>query len=71
MNATAHAALHAAMIRAFLVLAIVAILSACAGPRLPPPNGAIAEYDARDHGIHVLVSGLQPASEVTLGASSS
>jgi hypothetical protein len=53
------------MIRAFFLLAVVA-LAACAGPRLPPPNGAIAEYDGRDHAVHVLISGLQPATEATL-----
>jgi hypothetical protein len=54
------------MTRVLLLLAIVAALSACAGPRLPPPNSAIAEYDARDGAIHVMVSGLQPASDVAL-----
>lgn len=54
------------MLRAFLVLVVVAALSACAGPRLPSPNSAIAEYDPRDHAVHVMVSGLQPASNVTL-----
>ena len=44
MNATARVALHTAMRRAFLVLAVVAVLSACAGPRLPPSNNAIADY---------------------------
>jgi hypothetical protein len=41
-------------------------LSACAGPQLPPPNSAIAAYDARDNAIHVTVSGLQPASNAIL-----
>jgi hypothetical protein len=53
------------MIRAFSLLAITA-LAACAGPRLPPPNSATAEYDPHDHAVHVLVSGLQPATEVAL-----
>ena len=66
MNATAQAALHTAMRRAFLVLAVVAVQSACAGPRLPPSNSAIADYDARDHAVRVVVSGLQPASDVAL-----
>jgi len=54
------------MTRALFVLAVAAALSACAGPRLPPANSAIADYDARDHAVHVLVSGLQPASEAAL-----
>jgi hypothetical protein len=54
------------MTRAFPLLAVLAALSACAGPRLPPPNSAIAEYDARDHAVHVMASGLQPASDVAL-----
>jgi hypothetical protein len=54
------------MYRALLLLAVVAALSACAGPRLPAPNSAIAEYDARDHAVHVMASGLQPASDVAL-----
>jgi hypothetical protein len=53
------------MIRAVFLLAVVAV-AACAGPRLPPPNNAIAEYDARDHAVHVLISGLQPATEAAL-----
>jgi hypothetical protein len=54
------------MNRAFPLLVAVAALSACAGPRLPAPNSAFAEYDARDHSLHVMVSGLQPASNVAL-----
>jgi hypothetical protein len=53
------------MSRAFIVL-VVFVLSACAGPRLPSPNSAIAEYDAHSAAVHVLVSGLQPASGVAL-----
>ena len=66
VNATARVALHTAMKCAFLVLAVVAVLSACAGPRLPPSNSAIADYDAHNHAVHVMVSGLQPASVVAL-----
>jgi hypothetical protein len=49
-------------------LAIVAFLAlaACARPQFPSPNSAAAVYDARDHAIHVTVSGLQPASEAVL-----
>ena len=65
LNAAVGGALNALMIRAFFLLAVVA-LAACAGPRLPPPNGATAEYDARDHAVHVLISGLQPATEAAL-----
>ena len=65
LNAAVGGALYALMIRAFFLLAVVA-LAACAGPRLPPPNGATAEYDARDHAVHVLISGLQPATEAAL-----
>ncbi len=62
----ARAALHTAMRCALPLLALVAVLSACAGPRLPSPNSAIAEYDASHHAVHVLVSGLQPASDIAL-----
>ncbi len=54
------------MSRALLTLIVAGALSACAGPRLPAPNSALAEYDARDRAVHVMVSGLQPASNVAL-----
>jgi hypothetical protein len=54
------------MNRASRVLVVVAALSGCAGPRMPAPNSAFAEYDARDHAVHVMVSGMQPASDVAL-----
>lgn len=48
------------------MLVVVGALSACAGPQLPAPNSALAQYDARDRAVHVMVSGLQPASNVAL-----
>src|SRR5689334_23565842 len=49
-----------------LFLFAVFVLAGCAGPRLPPPNSATAEYDPRDNAVHVLISGLQPATEAAL-----
>src|SRR5689334_14448771 len=49
-----------------LFLFAVFVLAGCAGPRLPPPNSAAAEYDPRDNAVHVLISGLQPATEAAL-----
>jgi hypothetical protein len=53
------------MIRA-VVLTVLLALAACAGPRLPADNSAVAVYDARENAIHVTISGLQPASEAVL-----
>ena len=47
-------------------LAIVALLAACAGPRLPPPNSAQAQYDGQQQAVQVMVSSLQPPSAVAL-----
>ena len=41
-------------------------LAACAGPRLPQPNTTEVRYDARNRAVQVVISSLQPASEVTL-----
>ncbi len=41
-------------------------LAACAGPRLPQPNTTEVRYDAQNRAVQVLISGLQPASEVAL-----
>ena len=50
----------------YRALAIVALLAACAGPKLPPPNSAQAQYDGRQQAIQVMVSSLQPPSAVAL-----
>jgi len=49
-----------------LVTCFVLSLAACSGPRLPAPNTAEVRYDARNRAVQVMISGLQPASEVTL-----
>ena len=49
---------------ASIMLAIA--MTACAGPRLPPPNSATAQFDPKSHAIQVWVSGLQPPSSVML-----
>jgi hypothetical protein len=48
------------------VLAIVTVLAACAGPKLPPPNSAQVQYDMRQQAVQVMVSSLQPPSAVAL-----
>ena len=50
----------------FGALAIVALLAACSGPKLPPPNSAQAQYDGRQQAVQVMVSSLQPPSAVAL-----
>jgi hypothetical protein len=50
---------------AFLV-AVVAALTACSGPKLPPPNSADVHYDARESALQLMVSGLQPPTAVAL-----
>src|SRR6476469_4678651 len=47
-------------------LALVALLAACAGPKMPPPQSAQAQYDGRQQAIQVMVSSLQPPSAVAL-----
>ena len=42
------------------------LLTACAGPRLPQPNTTEVRYDAQNRAVQVLISGLQPASEIAL-----
>jgi len=49
-----------------LFLFAVFVLAGCTGPRLPPPNSARAEYEPGDNAVHVLISGLQPATEAAL-----
>jgi len=46
--------------------AVLAILSACSGTRLPEPNSVDARYDSRARAIQVMVSALQPASAAEL-----
>jgi hypothetical protein len=50
----------------FRVLAIISVLAACAGPRLPSPNSAQVQYDERHQAVQVMVSSLQPPSAVAL-----
>jgi hypothetical protein len=50
----------------FRTLAVVALLAACAGPKLPPPNSAQVQYDDRQQAVQVMVSGLQPPTAVAL-----
>ena len=45
---------------------LVFSLAACSGPRLPQPNTTEVRYDARNRAVQVMISGLQPASEVAL-----
>ena len=49
-------------------LAIIALLAACAGPKLPAPNSADVRYDGRDRALQVMVSSLQPPTAVALVA---
>ena len=65
LNAAFRQALRALMIRTLFLFAVF-VLAGCTGPRLPPPNSATAEYDPRDNAVHVLISGLQPATEAAL-----
>jgi hypothetical protein len=48
------------------VLAIVGLLAACAGPKLPAPNSADVRYDGRDRAAQVMVSSLQPPTAAAL-----
>jgi hypothetical protein len=50
----------------YWVFAIVALVAACAGPKLPPPNSALVQYDGRQQAVQVMVSSLQPPSDVAL-----
>ena len=49
------------------LLVVVAVLAAC-GPNLPPPNSADAQYDGQHRAVQVMVSSLQPPSDVALVA---
>jgi hypothetical protein len=49
-----------------LVILAVGALAGCAGPKLPPPNSSVADYDSRSRAIQLTVSGLQPVSEAAL-----
>lgn len=49
-----------------LVTCFVLSLAACSGPRLPQPNTTEVRYDARNRAVQVMISGLQPASDVAL-----
>jgi hypothetical protein len=54
--------------RLSLLLAVVALLSACSGPNLPAPNSADVRYDQRERAVQLMVSGMQPASAAALVA---
>ena len=47
-------------------LVIIALLAACAGPKLPAPNSADVRYDGRDRAVQVMVSSLQPPTAAAL-----
>ena len=53
--------------RIFL-LVVIGLLAACAGPRLPAPNSADAQYDERQRTVQVMVSSLQPPITAALVA---
>jgi hypothetical protein len=55
--------------RLALLLAVVALLCACSGPKLPAPNSADVRYDQRERAVQLMVSGMQPASAAALVAS--
>jgi hypothetical protein len=52
----------------FVLLVMVGLLAACAGPKLPAPNSADVRYDERDRAVQVMVSSLQPPTAVALVA---
>ncbi len=52
--------------RCALLLAGVAVVAACSGPKLPAPNSADARYDGRERAVQLMVSGLQPATAAAL-----
>jgi hypothetical protein len=54
------------MNRYLLLAAVLLSFAACSGPPLPPPNSVDAHYDGSGHAVQVLVSSLQPASEIVL-----
>jgi len=53
--------------RIFL-LVVIGLLAACAGPRLPAPNSADAQYDERQRTVQVMVSSIQPPITAALVA---
>jgi hypothetical protein len=50
------------------VVAIMGLLAACAGPKLPAPNSADVRYDGHEQAVQVMVSSLQPPSAAALVA---
>ena len=54
--------------RLSLLFAVVALLSACSGPKLPASNSADVRYDQRERAVQLMVSGMQPASAAALVA---
>jgi hypothetical protein len=52
----------------FFTLAIIGLLVACAGPKLPASNSADVRYDGRNQTLQVMVSSLQPPTAVALVA---
>jgi len=53
----------------FFLLVVIGLLAACAGPKLPAPNSADAQYDGRQRSVQVMVSSLQPPAAAALVAS--
>jgi hypothetical protein len=54
--------------RRWLLIAVGAVLAACSGPKLPPPNSADAHYDGRERAVQLMISGLQPPTAAALVA---
>ena len=52
----------------FFIPVIIALLAACAGPKLPAPNSADVRYDGRDRVVQLMVSNLQPPTAAALVA---
>ena len=51
-----------------LLFAVVAVLSACSGPKMSAPKSADVRYDQRERAVQLMVSGMQPASAAALVA---
>jgi hypothetical protein len=52
--------------RRSLLFPVIAVLTACSGPKLPPPNSTDVHYDDRVRAVQLVVSGLQPVSAAAL-----
>lgn len=49
-----------------LIVVALALLAACSGPRLPPPNTAQASYDGRVQAVKVTVSSVSSPTSAAL-----